>query len=73
MHLVIIKCSLLTSAKGEEIEAAGRKPVTTGAYDSMAIPRYASAVGIAIALKELEENQLEEAMRNETCWTTRAS
>ena len=73
VHLVLIKCPLLNSAKVEIIKAASKTAVTTDTYESMAKSRYASAVGIAVALEELEENGLEEAIRNETSWSRKAS
>jgi len=73
VHLVLIKCPLLTSAKVEAILAASQTPVTTDTYESMAKSRYASAVGIAIALEEIEANGLDEAMRNVDRWSSKAS
>lgn len=73
VHLVLIKCPLLTSEKVEIIKAAAKVAVTTDTYESMAKSRYASAVGIAVALDELEETRLDEAMRNETSWSSKAS
>ncbi|KAF8861589.1 ring-opening amidohydrolase [Acephala macrosclerotiorum] len=73
VHLVLIKCPLLTSLKVEAIKAASKIPVTTDTYESMAKSRYASAVGIAVALQEIEENQLEEAIRKEDRWSGKAS
>jgi cyanuric acid amidohydrolase len=71
--LVLIKCPLLTSAKMEIIKAASKTAVTTDTYESMAKSRYASAVGIAMALDEIEESDLEEAVRNGTSWSSKAS
>jgi cyanuric acid amidohydrolase len=73
VHLVLIKCPLLTSEKLEIIKATSKTAVTTDTYESMAKSRYASAVGIAIALEELEASRLDEAMRNETSWSAKAS
>ncbi|KUJ06378.1 ring-opening amidohydrolase [Mollisia scopiformis] len=73
VHLVLNKCPLLTSAKVEVIKAASKTPVTTDTYESMAKSRYASAIGIAIALEEIEETQLHEAMRDENRWSSKAS
>jgi cyanuric acid amidohydrolase len=73
VHLVLIKCPLLTSDKIEIIKAASKTAVTTDTYESMAKSRYASAVGIAVALEELKERDLDEAMRNETSWSSKAS
>ncbi|KAG0651785.1 Cyanuric acid amidohydrolase [Hyphodiscus hymeniophilus] len=73
VHLVLIKCPLLTSSKVEIIKAASKTPVTTDTYESMAKSRYASAVGIAVALDEIEEDNLEAAMQSEDCWSSKAS
>jgi cyanuric acid amidohydrolase len=73
VHLVLIKCPLLTSAKVEAIKAASRTLVTSDTYESMAKSRYASAVGIAISLGEIPESRLGGAMRDEDCWSSKAS
>jgi cyanuric acid amidohydrolase len=73
VRLILIKCPLLTSEKVEVIKSSGRTPVTTDTYDSMAKSRYSSALGIAIALEELEECHLDEAMRSQSSWSTKAS
>lgn len=73
VHLVLIKCPLLTSTKIEAIKAASREVVTTDTYESMAKSRYASAVGIAVALGEVHESSLNEAMRNQSRWSSKAS
>jgi cyanuric acid amidohydrolase len=71
VHLVLVKCPLLTSEKLESIKATSKIPATTDTYESMAMSRYASAVGIAAALGEI--NDLEEAMRHDTTWSSKAS
>jgi cyanuric acid amidohydrolase len=73
VRLILIKCPLLTSEKLEMINAAGKSAVTTDTYESMTKSRYASALGIAIALEEVEDNHLDEAMRNGSRWSTKAS
>jgi cyanuric acid amidohydrolase len=73
VHLVLIKCPLLTSDKVEVIKSASKTAVTTDTYESMAKSRYASAVGIAVALEELKESDIDEAMRNERSWSSKAS
>lgn len=73
VHLVLIKCPLLTSAKVEAIRSSSRTPVTTDTYESMAKSRYASAVGIATALGEMPESNLHQAMQDENCWSSKAS
>lgn len=73
VHLVLIKCPLLTSAKLEAIKAAGQVPVTKDTYESMAKSRYASAVGIAVALGELPESEMQDAMEAENRYSQKAS
>jgi cyanuric acid amidohydrolase len=54
VHFVQIKCPLLTS---ERVEAAGRrgcKAITASGYASMGYSRGASALGVAVALSEVE-------------------
>lgn len=52
-HLVLVKCPLLTSAKIAAIRDQGRVPLTTDTYESMALSRYASALGVKAALARL--------------------
>ena len=73
VRLILIKCPLLTSEKVEMIKATDRTPVTTDTYDSMAKSRYSSALGIGIALDEVEECHLDEALRSQSAWSTKAS
>ena len=54
VHFVQIKCPLLTSERIEAALRRGRKTVTTSAYASMGYSRGASALGVAMALGELE-------------------
>jgi len=54
VHFVQIKCPLLTSDRIEEAHGRGQRPVTTSAYGSMGYSRGASALGVALALGELE-------------------
>jgi cyanuric acid amidohydrolase len=63
----------LTSEKVEMTRAASKTPITTDTYESMAKSRYASALGIAVALGEIQESDLNEAMRNNITWSSRAS
>jgi cyanuric acid amidohydrolase len=73
VELVLVKCPLLTSAKLEAIRAAGKVPITTDTYDSMATSRYASAVGIEFALQELPESGLEVTISSGRKWSSKAS
>ena len=54
VHFVQIKCPLLTSDRIEAASARGNKTVTNSAYGSMAYSRGASALGVAVALGEIE-------------------
>jgi cyanuric acid amidohydrolase len=54
VHFVQIKCPLLTSDRVEAAVARGNKTVTNSAYGSMAYSRGASALGVAVALGEIE-------------------
>jgi cyanuric acid amidohydrolase len=55
VHFVQIKCPLLTSDRIEAASARGCKTVTNSTYGSMAYSRGASALGVAVALGEIEE------------------
>ncbi|HEX4408674.1 MAG TPA: ring-opening amidohydrolase [Xanthobacteraceae bacterium] len=54
VHFVQIKCPLLTSERIEAAARRGHKTVTTSGYASMGYSRGASALGVAIALGELD-------------------
>ena len=54
VHFVQIKCPLLTSDRIEAASARGNKTVTASAYASMAYSRGASALGVAVALGEID-------------------
>jgi cyanuric acid amidohydrolase len=54
VHFVQIKCPLLTSDRVEAASARGNKTVTSSAYASMAYSRGASALGVAVALGEID-------------------
>jgi len=56
VHLVQIKCPLITSAR----QTQGDRAVTQDSYKSMAFSRGASALGVALALGELSPEQLSE-------------
>lgn len=73
VHMVLIKCPLLTSAKLEVIRAQGKTPVTTDTYESMAKSRYTSAVGIAAALDEIQEADIPVAVSGGETWSAKAS
>ncbi|MBV9459365.1 MAG: ring-opening amidohydrolase [Bradyrhizobium sp.] len=60
VHFVQIKCPLLTSDRVEAASARGYKTVTNSAYGSMAYSRGASALGVAVALGEIEDKVSDE-------------
>lgn len=53
VHFVQIKCPLLTSERVAAAAARGNKTATISAYSSMAYSRGASALGVAVALREI--------------------
>jgi cyanuric acid amidohydrolase len=54
VHFVQIKCPLLTKERIEEAARRGAKTATDDSYYSMAISRGASALGVALALREIK-------------------
>ena len=58
VHYVQIKCPLLTAARCEEARMLGQSVITTDTYESMSYSRGASALGVALALEELDEDTL---------------
>lgn len=73
--LVLIKCPLLTSTDIEQIRANGQTPITADTYESMARSRYASAIGIALALGEIQAEVAPAALssKENAVWSSRAS
>ena len=55
VHFVQIKCPLLTKERIEEAERHGATVATDDTYHSMALSRGASALGVALALGEINE------------------
>src|ERR1700704_224639 len=65
VHFVQIKCPLLTSDRVEAATGRGKQAVTHSAYSSMAYSRGASALGVAVALGEIESEVSDEhVLRN---------
>jgi cyanuric acid amidohydrolase len=60
VHFVQIKCPLLTSDRIEAAHAREKKVVTTSAYGSMGYSRGASALGVALALGEIDSDVSDE-------------
>ncbi|HEY4165530.1 MAG TPA: ring-opening amidohydrolase [Reyranella sp.] len=54
VHFVQIKCPLLTKERIEEAAKRGAKTATGDTYYSMAVSRGASALGVALALGEIQ-------------------
>lgn len=62
VHFVQIKCPLLTSDRINDAERRGKKVVTKDTLKSMAFSRGASALGIAMALNEVEEAKVTDSV-----------
>jgi cyanuric acid amidohydrolase len=62
VHFVQVKCPLLTAAKTADALSRGCTPVTHDSYESMGYSRGASALGVALALKELTPAQVNDAV-----------
>lgn len=75
VHFVQIKCPLLTAERIGAVEQAGGNVATRDTLKSMGLSRGASALGVALALGELEQGQIDDALigRDPTLWSSRAS
>jgi len=62
VHYVQVKCPLLTAVRCEASRQAGHGVVTTDTYESMSYSRGASALGAALALGEIDEQALSDAV-----------
>lgn len=62
VHFVQVKCPLLTAGKVNDALLRGAKPVTRDSYESMAYSRGASALGVAVALGELQRAQIDDSV-----------
>lgn len=62
VHFVQIKCPLLTAERMEEAEERDQEVVINDTYKSMGYSRGASALGVALALGEISEDQLNNDM-----------
>ena len=60
VHFVQIKCPLLTSDRIIEAKSRGKSVVVEDTYKSMGYTRGASALGVAVALDEVEEAKVTE-------------
>jgi cyanuric acid amidohydrolase len=75
MHYVQVKCPLLTRARIEAAHAAGHSVAAEETYASMGASRGASALGVALALGEVAEAALNDAVicRESALFSRRAS
>jgi len=74
VHLILVKCPLLTSTDVAALHNRGLTPVCDDTYESMARSRAASSLGIALALNELDEDSAQQALAGTTtAWSNRAS
>ncbi|MGQ4274030.1 ring-opening amidohydrolase [Terrihabitans sp. B22-R8] len=75
VHFVQIKCPLLTSARIAEAAQRGKSCAATDTLKSMGLSRGASALGVALALGEVEETQMgdDDIGRNFALFSARAS
>lgn len=62
VHFVQVKCPLLTSVKVNDALSRGALPVTRDSYESMGYSRGASALGVAVALGELQRAQVDDSV-----------
>ena len=62
VHFVQVKCPLLTASKVNEALSRGASPVTRDSYESMGYSRGASALGVAVALGELQRAQVDDSV-----------
>jgi cyanuric acid amidohydrolase len=58
VHFVQVKCPLLTLARIAEAEASGRTVATRDTLKSMGFSRGASALGVAVALGEIDAGEI---------------
>lgn len=71
---VLVKCPLLTQDRIEQVKAAGREPAAEEPYESMAASRAASALGTALALGELNNQELARGLAGDrNVWSAVAS
>jgi cyanuric acid amidohydrolase len=75
VHFVQIKCPLLTNARVADAASRGLSVATEDTYASMGLSRGASALGVAVALGEIDGTVLTDGdiCRNYDLWSARAS
>jgi cyanuric acid amidohydrolase len=60
VHFVQVKCPCVTAARAQTAQAAGKSVLTADSNKSMAFARAAGAFGVALALGERDEKDLDE-------------
>jgi cyanuric acid amidohydrolase len=60
VHFVQVKCPLLTAQRVGEAKARGANVIASGTLSSMGLSRAASALGVAVALGEIEVTRLKD-------------
>ena len=75
VHYVQVKCPLLTSERAAQAASRGHTVVTADSYKSMGFSRGASALGVALALREVDPGALDDhaVCRRLDLWSSRAS
>ncbi|MDO1584917.1 ring-opening amidohydrolase [Rhizobium oryzicola] len=75
VHFVQIKCPLLTSDRIQRAETEGHSTATRDTLKSMGLSRAASALGVAVALGELQLSDIDDTQigRDMSLWSSRAS
>ncbi len=76
VHFVQVKCPLLTVQRIAEAEARGADVATHDTLKSMGLSRAASALGVAVALGEIDASRIARRARSArdwSCWSGRAS
>ena len=75
VHYVQVKCPLLTSERIAAAESRGATVATHDTYHSMGLSRGASALGVALALGEVDAAKLSDTVigRDLSLWSGRAS
>ena len=75
VHFVQVKCPLLTSAKVNAARRRGAHTATTDSYESMAFSRGASALGVGLALQEIDVGAVTDAsvLHDTALYSARAS
>jgi cyanuric acid amidohydrolase len=75
VHFVQVKCPLLTLARVAEAQARAAHTATRDTLKSMGLSRAASALGIAVALGEIDQDRIAEGAigADASLWSARAS